>query len=225
MRPSVERAFGVPASGVSLDARLVQPERQKGVVVLFASSVAESPGTLGRLASEEFAAHGLATLRLEPVTLEERSMHVTAHIMADRLIAATFWIVREQALYGLPVGLFGVERTAKAVLIAAAAVSDVVRSVVAAGDRPLLRRDVLIRIEAPTLLIAAANDPRAVEQHRATLELLHVEKKLKVVEGVETLASDLGIARAIRLATRWFDRHLGIDSRLLEHPSRVRPHR
>ena len=209
MKPSIERVFGVPASGVSLDARLVRPEKPKGVVVLFASRATESLGVFGSRASEEFAAHDLATLRLEPTAPVERAVDVTAHIMADRLIAATYWILREHTLYGLPVGFFGFERAAKAVLIAAAAVSDVVRSVVAAGDRPHVRREVLLRVEAPTLLIAPANDPHAVEHHETTLALLHVEKKLEVVSGVETLAADVGLARAVRLATRWFDRHLG----------------
>jgi putative phosphoribosyl transferase len=223
MAGTTERIFSVPASGVSLAAVLVVPEASKGVVLVIHPTIAARESELGRLATDELALRNLATLRIEPNRQNEQGDELDVHIVADRLVAASYWVVREDAVHGLPLGFFGIERTAGSVLAAAAAISDVVRSVVAAGDEPRLAREVLAKIEAPTLLITPGEDTSSLAHHRRALALLHVEKKLEVLSGVETVISGAGARRTVRLAARWFDRYLGIDERLLGHTSPVRP--
>jgi putative phosphoribosyl transferase len=222
MRGPTERVLQAPASGVSLPTRLVVPEGARGVVVVPYPDIAAADNDLGRRVVDAFAPLRLATMFVEPWTSEERSAVLDAHIAADRLVAAIYWIVREEPLHELPIGLFGIEPTSEAVLAAAAALSDVVRAVVAAGGQPRLGSEALGRIEAPTLLIAPSRDAAGLACHRATLGELHVDKKLEVLGGIETVAAGVGASRAARLAARLFDRHLDIP-KIPGHTSHVRP--
>jgi hypothetical protein len=226
MSQPIERVIDVPASAVSLKSVLSIPNEAQGIVVFPYPCIAEPDNRLGQLAAQEMATHQLATLRIEPHAEGEQPNGVEPHVVGDRLIAATWWIVREQSIEGLPIGLFGLERSSEPVLTAAAAISDVVRAVVAAGGRPNVSAEVLASVEAPTLLVAPGEEREGLERHKFTLASLHVEKKLEVMGGVDTLlAAGEVVGRTIRLAGRWFERFLRIDRRLLGHSSPIVPRR
>src|SRR3990167_1398193 len=76
--------------------------------------------------------------------------------LAERLIAATHWVMRNPVLKELPMGYFGASTGAGAALVAAARMAAYIKAVVSRGGRPDMATDSLAYVEAPTLLIVGA---------------------------------------------------------------------
>jgi pimeloyl-ACP methyl ester carboxylesterase len=109
---------------------------------------------------------------------------------------------------GLPRG--GVRIGAAAALVAAARRPGAVGAVVSRGGQPDLARDNLPAVTAPTLLIVGGDDEQILGLNRQALALLRCPKEFVVIPGATHLFPEPGALEEVaRLATRWFQRHLG----------------
>ena len=139
----MERMVRVPADDVILEGDLVIPENARGVVLFAHGSGSSRHSPRNRYVAQQLQAVGLGTLLLDLLTEEEEALdYQTGHLrfdielLADRLVAATHWLSREQETAGLPIGYFGASTGAAAALVAAARQPDAVRAIVSRGGRP-----------------------------------------------------------------------------------------
>jgi pimeloyl-ACP methyl ester carboxylesterase len=159
---------------------------------------------------------GFGTLLLDLLTADEESVdQYTRHLRFDiellalRLIGATDWLRQQTPTRELPIGYFGASTGAGAALMAAADRPDVVRAVVSRGGRPDLAGPALMRVHAPTLLIVGRADAPVIDLNERALELLDVEKELRIIPGATHLFEEPGALEEVaRLASDWFARHL-----------------
>jgi pimeloyl-ACP methyl ester carboxylesterase len=158
----------------------------------------------------------LATLLIDLLSAEEEKIErYTAHLrfdiglLAERLVHATDWLAQETDTKHLRIGYFGASTGAAAALVAAAERPRKVGAIVSRGGRPDLAGAVLVRVDAPTLLIVGGNDLQVIELNRAALVQLRCERQLVIVPGATHLFEEPGaLDEVARLVREWFQRHL-----------------
>jgi putative phosphoribosyl transferase len=208
-----ERLVRIPADGVSLEGVLAVPAEAVGVVLF-----AHGSGSSRRSPRNNFVAGllrkaGLGTLLIDLLTEEEDATYETrfdVNLLAERLIAATRWLMRQPEVRTLSVGYFGASTGAAAALQSAAQLGSAVGAVVSRGGRPDLARRILPYVQVPTLLIVGGDDLMVLELNREAYERIKAEKEIEVVPGATHLFEEPGALEEVaRLAIQWFKRYLG----------------
>jgi putative phosphoribosyl transferase len=181
---------------ITIDARnmiegsLTIPNEPKGIVIFAHGSGSSRYSPRNKYVGQVLNDSGIATLLVDLLTSEEekidnitREQRFDIKLLSSRLIAATDWLLRSTELSKLKVGYFGASTGAAAALVAAVERANLVYAVVSRGGRPdLATSDILVRIEAPTLLIVGENDKEVIDlNEKALKELTKIEKKKKLV--------------------------------------------
>lgn len=212
MTRSVEQPVIVTAGPVSLHGDLALPAQPAGVILFAHGSGSGRFSPRNRFVAQTLQARGFATLLLD--LLEEREADdrrkvFDIDLLADRLLAATGWLLQNPATKALPVGYFGASTGAGAALQAAARMPEAVAAVVSRGGRPDLAAPYLARVTAPTLLIVGGHDEPVIEMNRDALAQLTCSKELIIVPGATHLFEEPGTLEQVAgHAGDWFERHL-----------------
>ena len=212
-----EREVRLPAGAATLKGNLGIPKDARGVVLFAHGSGSGRHSPRNRYVAEVLREAGLATLLVDLLTPEEEEVDLrTRHLrfdiglLADRLAAATDWVIENSSTQNLRVGYFGASTGAGAALVAAAELPRQVGAIVSRGGRPDLAGEALPRVTAPTLLIIGGEDELVIGMNREAMEQLRAEKKLEVVPGATHLFEEPGkLEEVARLAAGWFVQHLG----------------
>lgn len=211
-----ERPVQIPAGGFTLDADLVVPAQALGVVVFAHGSGSSRHSARNRAVARVLQDSRLATLLMDLLTpaeerLDEHTRHLRFDIplLADRLVIATDWMLRQPALADLPVGYFGASTGGGAALVAAAERPDRVRAVVSRGGRPDLAGAALARVEAPTLLIVGGHDEPVIALNERARDQMPGPVQLTIVPGATHLFEEPGtLEQVAQLAAAWFRAYL-----------------
>lgn len=208
----------IAAEAVELTGILSIPDGAKGIVILADSSGEASSSAHQRALTyaQSFYHAGLAYVLVDMFTSDEQRLdeqtgyfRANTDIIQQRIIGVANWLQEEQAkTSNLAIGYFGTGIYGGAILIAAANRPDIVAALVAAGGTFDAVRDDLPRVEAPTLLIAAAKDEASVKSTRETLDQLLIEKQFEQIEGADSLDDDQALHEVARLGEQWFTRWL-----------------
>jgi dienelactone hydrolase len=169
-----------------------------------------------RFVAQALGAAHLGTLLMDLLTVDEEAADAAAghlrfdiSLLADRLVAATDWVLADAKRRESRIGYFGASTGAGAALVAAARRPAAVAAIVSRGGRPDLARDVLAVVQAPTLLIVGERDRAVLAMNREAFDVLRVEKHLAIVPGATHLFEEPGaLDEVARLAASWFVRHL-----------------
>ena len=206
----------IPAGRQTLDGTLRIPANAQGVVLFAHGSGSSRHSPRNRFVASVLQQAGLATLLLDLLSPDEESVDVrTAELrfsiglLAERLLQATDWLVRQPQLEKLQFGYFGASTGAAAALVAAADAPRHAAAVVSRGGRPDLAGPALVRVQAPTLLIVGGGDDVVIELNREALEQLRCEKRLEIIPGATHLFEEPGALEQVAgLAREWFQLHL-----------------
>ena len=217
----VERAVRVVADGVLLDGDLVvlkaPPDEIRGVVLFAHGSGSSRHSARNRRVAGVLQELGWATLLLDLMTVEEenvdlrtRELRFDISRLAARLTGAVDWLAQQEDTADLPLALFGASTGAAAALVTAAERPERVRLVISRGGRPDLAAAVLMRVQAPTLLIVGERDPQVRRLNEAAAAAMTAPVSLEVVPGATHLFEEPGALEAvIELAVGALDRNLG----------------
>jgi dienelactone hydrolase len=173
-----------------IEGSLTVPKEPKGIVIFAHGSGSSRYSPRNKYVAQVLNERGIATLLVDLLTTEEekidnitREQRFDIKLLSRRLIAATDWLLRSTELSKLKVGYFGASTGAAAALVAAVERANLVYAVVSRGGRPdLATGDILVRIEAPTLLIVGENDKEVIDlNEKALKQLTKIEKKKKLV--------------------------------------------
>jgi putative phosphoribosyl transferase len=202
--------------GVTLQGILGLPETAKGVVLFAHGSGSSHLSPRNRYVAEVLQSHGIATLLLDLLTMEEEALDQRTSqlrfdigLLAKRLVGATRWVLQNSELLGLDIGYFGASTGAAAALMASTQLPDTIAAVVSRGGRPDLAGDALGSVQAPTLLLVGGNDEPVIALNRLALaELRCREKKLVIIPGATHLFEEPGaLAKVAGFAAEWFACH------------------
>jgi dienelactone hydrolase len=214
--PAAGRDVRVSAVGIELEGHLNVPDGAHGVVLFAHGSGSSRHSPRNQYVARMLRQVGLGTLLVDLLTSEEetvdqytRYLRFDIELLAMRLLGATDWLRQQPETRELAIGYFGASTGAGAALLAAAERPDLVRAVVSRGGRPDLAGPSLIRVRAPTLLIVGGADTPVIDLNERAMELLEVEKELRIVPGATHLFEEPGALEEVaRLAADWFVRHL-----------------
>ena len=206
----------IPLGDAVLHGDFAVPAGARGTVVFAHGSGSSRLSPRNRAVAQQLRDQGLGTLLFDLLTADEERIDVATReyrfdvrLLADRLAAATQWLV-ERWPHALPVGCFGASTGAAAALIAAAALPETVQAVVSRGGRPDLAGDALDRVRAATLLIVGGRDPEVLRLNELALARLNCEKDLIVIPGATHLFEEPGtLDQVAREAAVWFVRVFG----------------
>jgi dienelactone hydrolase len=206
----------VPAADAILLADVDIPAPAHGVVIFAHGSGSGRRSPRNRLVANRLQDAGLATILLDLLTDEEERADATngalrfnISLLGRRVVDVIDWVLEQEALAGLPVGMFGASTGAAAALMAAAIRPDTVRAVVSRGGRPDLAGPHLRAVRAPTLLIIGGLDRVVIDLNRAAMHVLARDTRLEIIPGAGHLFAEPGaLQRVADLAAGWFDRHL-----------------
>lgn len=201
----------IDTGSVTLDADIALPDSATGLVVFAHGSGSGRHSPRNKLVASVLHEAGIATVLVDLLTPDEEEVDRTTYalrfdipLLANRLTAATRWVLDQPAPASLPFGLFGASTGAAAALITAAAHKDT-RAVVSRGGRPDLAAGALPKVRAPTLLIVGERDPTVIDLNRRALTVLESEKELEIVPRASHLFDEPGaLERVADLARDWF---------------------
>ncbi len=212
-----EHLVHIPAGLVTLEGNLIWPENAQGVTLFAHGSGSSRQSPRNQAVARVLRQAGLATLLFDLLTPEEEavdrysaSLRFDIKLLADRLVAATDWLLQPRETKDLGIGYFGASTGAGAALVAAAQLPEAVRAVVSRGGRPDLAGAALPRVQAPTLLLVGSLDVPVIAMNQEALARLGAaEKKLVVIPGASHLFEEPGtLDEVARLAADWFTAHL-----------------
>lgn len=218
MNKAQPETLRVPAGEVGLSGDLAVPDGAVGVIVFAHGSGSSRHSPRNRAVAASLQHAGFATLLFDLLTPEEDEQDTrTAQLRFDidllslRLSEVVRWVRRgQEAVAGLPLGLFGASTGAAAALVSAADVPGDVAAVVSRGGRPDLAGESLGSVRAPTLLIVGGRDVEVMSFNEDAAARLAGDHDVAVVPGAGHLFPEPGaLDRVSELASHWFARHLG----------------
>jgi putative phosphoribosyl transferase len=208
----MEREVTIPVGERTVRGTLNLPAGASAVVVFAHGSGSGRFSPRNQYVAQVLQKAGLATLLLDLLEEDEaddRSKVFDIALLAGRLQAAADWLASQPETEKLRLGYFGASTGAGAALWAAAASPQSAGAIVSRGGRPDLARDVLPRVESPTLLIVGGDDEVVLELNREAFELLECSRQLDVVPGATHLFPEPGALEEVaRLAQEWFLHYL-----------------
>ena len=200
-----------------IEGSLTIPKEPKGIVIFAHGSGSSRYSPRNKYVAQVLNESGIATLLVDLLTTEEekidnitREQRFDIKLLSRRLIAATDWLLRSTELSKLKVGYFGASTGAAAALVAAVERANLVYAVVSRGGRPdLATGDILVRIEAPTLLIVGENDKEVIDlNEKALKQLTKIEKKKKLVtipKATHLFEEPGALEEVAKHASGWFE--------------------
>ncbi|WP_406657224.1 dienelactone hydrolase family protein [Methanolobus sp. ZRKC2] len=215
-----ENSIKIPLDSIHLEGNLEIPEGARGIVIFAHGSGSSRFSPRNRFVADYLQEQGFATLLFDLLTREEEEIdRLTAELrfniemLAERLVAATDWIIENPATSHLKVGFFGASTGAAAALVATSERPQHTRAVVSRGGRPDLADKVLADVKTPTLLIVGSMDSAVIGMNKWALERLKAEKEMKLVPGATHLFEEPGtLEEAARMAGEWFRKYLNTDA-------------
>jgi putative phosphoribosyl transferase len=207
----------IPVRDGQVAADLRRPDREALGLVIFAHGSGSSRfSSRNRAVAEFLDQRRFATLLLDLLTRDEERVDTATgqyrfdiDLLGARVIDAVDWIVNQNELRSLPIGLFGASTGAAAALIAAAARPQSVRAVVSRGGRPDLAGPALPRVQAPTLLIVGGDDEPVIGLNRDAMRTMTGLVQLDIVPGASHLFEETGtLEQVMQRAADWFALHL-----------------
>ncbi|SDI87367.1 Dienelactone hydrolase [Arthrobacter subterraneus] len=197
-----------------LDADLHLPNESRGLVIFAHGSGSGRRSPRNRQVATTLHEGGFGTLLFDLLTaaeerrdIQDASLRFNISLLTGRLTAVVDEIADRLDIPGLPIGLFGASTGAAAVLGAAAARPEVVRSIVSRGGRPDLADDALPKVQAPTLLLVGELDEPVIALNEQAAAWLVVEHEISLVPGATHLFEEPGtLEQVARRALAWFSR-------------------
>lgn len=188
----------------TLPSDAVRPPTGRGTILLpHCTSLSASTVGFRRIAAG-LAKRGFDTAPTQLLTLEE-----TAHgyhlfdidLLARRIVEAA------GGLGDKPIGLFGLNVDAAAILAAAAKNECPAHALVLCNARPDLVSDVLSLVRVPTLCIVE-DDELTLALNRKALAELGSHGELAILPAGESFGSSAAAGRVVQLAADWFAAYL-----------------
>lgn len=216
VHPAVATEVDLPIGDLRLAGELTLPPAALGVVLFAHGSGSSRRSPRNQFVARRLQSAGLGTLLFDLLTpAEERKDLDTGYwrfditLLAQRLVAATRWLLAQPSARHLAPGYFGSSTGAAAALVAAAELGSAIRAVVSRGGRPDLAGDALRAVTAPTLLIVGEADTGVLSLNRHALHQLTAPADLAIVPHATHLFEEAGALTTVSdLAAHWFQRHL-----------------
>lgn len=206
----VEVEIHDPSGDLALSGTLHLPNHLSGFVLFAHGSGSSKQSPRNQKVAKELAEHRIGSLLfdlLTPSEEAERKNVFNIGMLAARLVMATGWLRLQSFYQDEPIAYFGASTGSAAALMAAYQEGERISGIVSRGGRPdLVPNAMLMKIQAPVLLLVGGLDAHVLELNRKTAHVLP-HSKLSVVEGATHLFEESGAMEKISTeALSWFQK-------------------
>ncbi len=207
----------IACHGAALDGDLVIPAGAEGLVVFAHGSGSSRMSSRNRWVAGEMHQQKLATLLFDLLTPDEAlaeaqtgALRFHIPLLTERLMSAVRWVLQDEPVRNLGIGVFGASTGAAAALTASARMPEI-QAVVSRGGRTDLAGDALDSVNAPTLLIVGELDYPVAKWNEESFERLPGIKHLSRISGATHLFEEPGALQEVAtLAASWFGHYLTV---------------
>ncbi len=206
----------IPINQISITGDIYIPNAAKAIIIFAHGSGSSRFSPRNQYVAKQLNQAGFATLLLDLLTsVEDEEDEITRRwrfdidLLAQRLAAATDWILQHVYFKNIKIAYFGASTGAAAALIAAALKSDHIYAVVSRGGRADLAGSYLSDVRAATLLIVGGYDDVVIELNQKALQQLKCESQLEIIPAATHLFEEPGkLEQVAILAVNWFKKYL-----------------
>lgn len=202
----------IAIKNITLKGRLRKAENQKGLVIFSHGSGSSRMSSRNNYVADLLLKEGFSSLLFDLLTEAEDSIYenrFNIDLLADRLVVATQWIIKQKDMQNVPIGFFGASTGAASALKATPFLGSKIKAIVSRGGRPDMAAPILDKIKTPTLLIVGGNDGVVIDLNKKAYAELSGIKKLEIIEGATHLFSEPGKLEAVaKLTCNWFAKYL-----------------
>lgn len=206
----------IPLDGISTEGVLRIPHNTCGLVLFVHGSGSGRHSPRNNFVAGILRQARVATLLFDLLTEEEDQIfknRFNIELLTQRLIQATYWVLKQPRTKNLPLGYFGASTGAAAALKAAAGLIKI-KAIVSRGGRPDLALDEIDKVKSPTLLIVGENDPEVIKLNQEAYSALNTTKKISIIPGATHLFEEPGtLQKAAEEARDWFKKYLVHDTK------------
>ncbi len=207
-----ESVIKVKVNQETLEGLLFIPKEAQALVLFAHGSGSSRFSPRNNFVAQTLHKKNIATLLIDLLTEAEDEIYenrFNINLLAERLLAITYWLKKRVKTKNLTLGYFGASTGAAAALKAAASLKNSVEAIVLRGGRPDLAEEDLDRIRVPTLLIVGGSDYVVLDLNKDAYEKLKSIKKLEIIPEATHLFEEPGaLEKVAELATEWFDTYL-----------------
>jgi len=205
--------LSIPAGNIQMQGELIIPPNAQSLVIFSHGSGSSRFSPRNNFVAKVLQNRGIATFLLDLLSKEEDEVYANRfniNLLTERLIIATKYLsVFRQKTENFDFGYFGASTGAASAIKAAAALPELIQSVVSRGGRPDLAMDVVPDVKAATLLIVGELDKQVIELNKNVFNMLRCTKSIKVVKGATHLFEEPGTLEEVALmASDWFSKYL-----------------
>jgi putative phosphoribosyl transferase len=218
----------IPVNHEELTGELIMPGKATSLVIFSHGSGSSRFSSRNIFVAEELQRKNIGTFLFDLLTRQEDEQYenrFNIELLTERLIHVTKYISTHPKLSDLKLGYFGASTGAASALKAAAALPDLIHSVVSRGGRPDLAMDVIARVEAPTLFIVGERDYDVLELNKKAYMRMKCEKDIKVVQDATHLFEEPGALHEVAgLASTWFKKYLNSNNHKNDYKNLLAKH-
>jgi len=188
------------------------PEGAKSLIVFAHGSGSSRLSPRNNFVAKVLQKNNFATLLFDLLTEQEDETYenrFNIDLIAERLIEATKWLLKNPETSAFKIGYFGASTGSAAAIKAAVALSGKVKAIVSRGGRVDLAEDALEKLNAPILLIVGGNDEDVIDLNQKSYEKINSQKKIEIIPGATHLFEELGaLEKVADIAAEWFSEYL-----------------
>ncbi|MBS1606552.1 MAG: dienelactone hydrolase family protein [Bacteroidetes bacterium] len=200
----------VRMGNVRIGCELTIPVGAKGIIIFCQAEGNSRYSPNCRMAARYLNKNGFGTVLPELLTPEESNgdKALDMDLLTARLMSVTEWLMDRDRFHRYRLGYYACGSGAAFALEAAAYLPEAVDAVVCRSGRPVLKEDIIQRIEAPVLMIAAAMDRQALQLNREAMGKMRCERQLIVLEGTTSSFGDGRMEQVMGMTRSWFLSHM-----------------
>lgn len=207
----IDKTIKIFTNDIKLEGILNLPAKAKSIVLFAHGSGSDRFSPRNTFVARVLQEADIGTLLFDLLTKEEDALYenrFNIDLLAERLIAATKWVLTNPETKNLRIGYFGASTGAAAALQASTKIPSVF-AIVSRGGRPDLAKNYLPKVKAPVLLIVGEYDEAVIELNKEAYDKIKAEKKLVIVPKATHLFEEPGALEEVaKLAKDWFLKYL-----------------
>ncbi len=207
---SLDKNIIIEYNSTKLEGILNIPPKSKGIAIFAHGSGSDRFSQRNNFVARILQENDIATLLFDLLTKKEDEIYENRfdiNLLANRLIAATKWVMINPETRNLRIGYFGASTGAAAAIQASIKIPNIA-CIVSRGGRVDLAKKYLQKIKSPTLLIVGELDYQILELNKEAYEMIKCEKNLAIVKGASHLFEEpKALEEVAELAYRWFKKY------------------
>jgi putative phosphoribosyl transferase len=210
----IHEPVSIPVGNFTLHGEVEIPHNSLSLVLFSHGSGSSRLSPRNQFVAKTLRDAGIGTFLFDLLAPQEDSMRTrfNIHLLTDRLVYITGYIMEKEYAGGLNIGYFGASTGAASALNASAKLGAKIKAVVSRGGRPDLAMPLLENVHAATLLIVGSLDDEVLELNREAYEKLRQPKELVIIPGATHLFEEPGKLEEVSAqAASWFSRYLVDD--------------